>query len=544
MLIALILRIWGLDSFPSGLNADEAAIGYNDYSLLLTGKDEHGEAWPIHFESFGDFKPGLYFYLVLPFVKIMGLNIWAVRLPSAILGVLSVLGIMFLVKEIFSKKSIFDWQVIITGLFLAVSPWHLQFSRGGWEVNAATTFLIFGCLFLLRGIHNQKNYYLAVIAFALAMYTYHSIRVVAPLIGFGFIVIYFNQIKSQLKHFLSSGMLLGILLLPLIASFLSPAGASRFTGVSFLSQSGPEQRAIELRNEHKDPNNIFVKLIHNRVVTYGLQFTQNYFDHFNGNFLFVNGDVIERNRVPETGQMYIYDFLLIIIGLTMILKTLSKPKIFLLAWLLVAPVAAALTFQTPHALRAQNMVIPLIIISAYGLVSLLEWIKEKKKAIAISSKARNKLLLILLNCYIVIMLSWSVGRYLHEYYIHYPQTYPAAWEYGFDQLVNYIKPIQDKYDKIYVTDKDDQPYILFLFYLKYPPAQFQKEVVLTPRDQFGFSTVMDFSNFHFNKINWDEIKDEKNILVIGTSDEIPNGANIIKVINFPNGQPAFKIVKL
>jgi len=339
-------------------------------------------------------------------------------------------------------------------------------------------------------------------------------------------------------------MLLGILLLPLIASFLSPAGASRFTGVSFLSQSGPEQRAIELRNEHKDPNNIFVKLIHNRVVTYGLQFTQNYFDHFNGNFLFVNGDVIERNRVPETGQMYIYDFLLIIIGLTMILKTLSKPKIFLLAWLLVAPVAAALTFQTPHALRAQNMVIPLIIISAYGLVSLLEWIKEKKKAIAISSKARNKLLLILLNCYIVIMLSWSVGRYLHEYYIHYPQTYPAAWEYGFDQLVNYIKPIQDKYDKIYVTDKDDQPYILFLFYLKYPPAQFQKEVVLTPRDQFGFSTVMDFSNFHFNKINWDEIKDEKNILVIGTSDEIPNGANIIKVINFPNGQPAFKIVKL
>jgi len=142
------------------------------------------------------------------------------------------------------------------------------------------------------------------------------------------------------------------------------------------------------------------------------------------------------------------------------------------------------------------------------------------------------------------MLSWSVGRYLHEYYIHYPQTYPAAWEYGFDQLVNYIKPIQDKYDKIYVTDKDDQPYILFLFYLKYPPAQFQKEVVLTPRDQFGFSTVMDFSNFHFNKINWDEIKDEKNILVIGTSDEIPNGANIIKVINFPNGQPAFKIVKL
>ncbi|MBU1127337.1 hypothetical protein KKF11_03250, partial [Patescibacteria group bacterium] len=58
LLLAAALRLWGLNHYPVGLNADEAAIGYNAYSLIETGLDEHGNAWPIHFKSFGDYKPG------------------------------------------------------------------------------------------------------------------------------------------------------------------------------------------------------------------------------------------------------------------------------------------------------------------------------------------------------------------------------------------------------------------------------------------------------------------------------------------------------
>ena len=81
LLLAFVVRFYKLGSFPA-LNADEAAIGYNAYSLLETGKDEHGNSWPIHFQSFNDFKPGLYFYLVLPFVRFFGLNEWAVALSN------------------------------------------------------------------------------------------------------------------------------------------------------------------------------------------------------------------------------------------------------------------------------------------------------------------------------------------------------------------------------------------------------------------------------------------------------------------------------
>lgn len=112
LVLAAFLRLWRLGTYPA-LNADEAAIGYNAYSLLLTGHDEHGNPWPIHFQSFNDYKPGLYFYFVLPFVKVLGLNEWAVRLSGALLGVLSVYMIYLLVDELFRNKKL----ALISALF-------------------------------------------------------------------------------------------------------------------------------------------------------------------------------------------------------------------------------------------------------------------------------------------------------------------------------------------------------------------------------------------------------------------------------------------
>jgi hypothetical protein len=264
-----------------------------------------------------------------------------------------------------------------------------------------------------------------------------------------------------------------------------------------------------------------------------LSFFSNWLSHFNGNFLFVFGDIIERNRVPETGQMYFFDILFVVLGIYFLILKRPQNWQFIFLWLMVAPVAAAMTFQAPHALRANNMVIPLVILSAYGAVNLFDWFKKKKKIIRL-----------IFYVFILLLIPWNAGRYLHEYYVHYPKTYPAAWEYGFDQLVPYLEEIKGEYEKVYVTDKYDQPYIIFLFYLKYPPEKFQKEVKLTPRDKFGFSTVRDFDKFHFEAVNWDELKTKSNILVVGTPEEINTSATILKRIYFKNGQTAFLVVKV
>jgi 4-amino-4-deoxy-L-arabinose transferase-like glycosyltransferase len=585
LFLAAFLRLWRLNQFPAGLNADEAAIGYNAYSLIETGKDEHGDSWPIHFKSFDDYKPGFYFYLVLPLVKLLGLNIWAVRLPSALLGILSVWLVYLLVKAIFKNEI---WG-LISAFFLAVSPWHLHFSRGGWEANAASFFILAGFYFFAKGLSRPSFFLASVLFFALSLYTYHSARLVVFLLGIGLVFLTRKQLFKQL-NWLMKALIFGLILVaPLVIDFLGPAGLSRFAGVGLLADEGPLWRANELRGHHLQTMALPVRLLHNRFLAYGIAFFENWLDHFQGEFLFLSGDVIERNRVPEIGQMYLLDIPLVLLGIYFLLK--KRPgwwqAVFL--WLAAAPTAAAMTFQAPHALRAHNLVIPLVVISAYGFYQAVIWLKNQlgQKLITTASSLRPRASVcgdkaqllsktragmrhnegrrldkkvrgllketleasgggfILAGGFLIIILfSWSIFGYLHQYYCHYPQTYPAAWEYGFDQLVDFLKETKGEVNRIYVTDRYDQPYILFLFYLGYPPADFQKEVKLTPRDKFGFSTVRDFSNFHFEAINWQDFKEEKNVLVIGTAEEIPETANIIKTIYFPNHQPAFKIARL
>src|SRR3990167_9117761 len=95
-LLGFILRIIFLDIAPPGFNADEAALGYNAYSLIKTGKDEWGISFPLVFKSFSDYKPGLYVYMAIPFIAALGLNELAVRLPSVLLGAFSIILIYLL----------------------------------------------------------------------------------------------------------------------------------------------------------------------------------------------------------------------------------------------------------------------------------------------------------------------------------------------------------------------------------------------------------------------------------------------------------------
>ncbi|MEK6819140.1 MAG: glycosyltransferase family 39 protein, partial [Nanoarchaeota archaeon] len=218
ILLASFLRFNQLNTLPA-LNADEAAVVYNAYSLIQTGKDEHGHAWPIHFESFGDWKPGLFFYIVLPFVKFLGLNEWAVRIPGATLGVLTVLLVYLLVKELFKdrKLEIGNWKLeILAAALLAVSPWHIHFSRGGWEVNAGTFFIVLGLWAFLKGTRQNKWLVISTLAFVASLYTYHAARIVVPLLVMG-LLIFYRRFFWEKKNGLLVPVIVGvILLIPLI----------------------------------------------------------------------------------------------------------------------------------------------------------------------------------------------------------------------------------------------------------------------------------------------------------------------------------------
>ncbi len=247
--------------------------------------------------------------------------------------------------------------------------------------------------------------------------------------------------------------------------------------------------------------------------------------------MFVIGDEIARSKVPGMGQTYLLLIPFYFLGLFSLFKLDTKGKIFIFVWFLMAPLAAALTFQSPHALRSQNMVVPLSLVSALGLSVFLKLI----------ARAKQNLVFIVVSAVLLLAGSYSVARYLHLYYTHYPKELSYAWQYGFDQIAEYTKANYDSYDQIIVSDRYDQPYILMAFFLKYPPQTLQSELVMTPRDKFGFSTVRSFGKYQFRAINYGEDKKLKNTLIIAADEGVDDKA-VIKVISDPAGKPMYKMI--
>lgn len=533
LILAAILRLSLLDRFPAGLNADEAALGYNAWSLLETGKDEHAVSWPLAFRSFDDYKPPLYVYLALPFIKVFGLSVAAVRLPSALLGTLSIFIIFLLVKRLFweYKKTLLPE---LSAFILAISPWHLHFSRGGWEVNVATFFILMTLLFLHKALNHPKHLYVFAVTAVLSLYTYHSARVITPLLIVSFSLIYFDKIKllfqkKNLLITLSAFLLTVLLASPIAFQMVSKEGQSRFSGVSIFADSGPVWQATNFRLEHESEE-LLVKLIHNKYFSYSMRFVQNYLSHFSPDFQFISGDVIARSQVPEVGQNLLIFLPFFVVGILCLIKLNTRGKKFLLSWLLIAPIAASITYQSPHALRAANMAIPLAIIIALGLFEFLSLIRNYSKKIL-------PIIIFLLG----LSIAYGFGRYLHMYYVHYPKELPFAWQYGFDQIAAYTKENYNQYDRIIISDRYDQPYILIAFFSKYSPADLQKDVVMSMPDNYGFSTGRKLGKYEFRSIKYEEDILLPNTLII-SADEKVNDSKVINTVKSLSGEILYKFI--
>ncbi|MEM4230658.1 MAG: hypothetical protein QXF25_02180, partial [Candidatus Pacearchaeota archaeon] len=150
--LSIFLRVWDLGNVPPSASLDEASIGYNAYSVLKTGTDEYGDFPLISQRGYDDFRRSTYLFLTAPFIKILGLNTVAVRLPAVILSILSVWATYYIVLALFFKNSNFSISVALLSVFLlTISPWHIYISRLGHESNAYLSFFIFGLFFLLMG---------------------------------------------------------------------------------------------------------------------------------------------------------------------------------------------------------------------------------------------------------------------------------------------------------------------------------------------------------------------------------------------------------
>jgi len=531
--LAFLLRFYNLGANPPSLDWDEASLGWNAYSILKTGSDEYGNRFPVSIRSFNDYKPPLYVYTTIPSIAIFGLNEFSVRLPSAIFGILTILLTYFLVVELtrFGKIKANYKLALLAAFFLAITPWHINFSRVAFEANLSLFYFVGGVTGLTIFFNRKRTFWLllCVTSFVLAAYSYHSARLVIPL--FLFIIFFFYKnifFENKTKVFWS--ILLGLaLLFPLIISTLhSGSLQARFQTVSIFSATGlhdlvNDKLDVEKASFAGDKQNgeFFWKLAHWKWLTLGQIFAKDYLDHWNFNFLFLSGDSNSRHHAPDVGMMGLWMFPLILTGLYVIARDKPSWWPLIIIWYLAAPVASALTTETPHAVRS------LLTLPTYQIFAALGTLEIYKRIV------RYKYARLVFISFVVIV---TVGTfyYLHQYFIHMPVEYASGWQYGYKEMITKVKKIQDKYDKVYVTSAYDQPYIYFLFYGGFSPNLKNNGYLYGQIGKYKFVNFGMMGNEEKNSIR------SNSLVILAPGDPFPK-IKVLDTVKYPDESDAFQI---
>ena len=506
-LLALFLRIYNLANQPPGMTWDEAALGYDAYSILKTGRDQHGAFMPIIFKSFGDYKPGVYVYLTVPAVALLGLNETAVRMPSAIFGALAVIGIYLLTNLLFGSEAkprptgpmSFITSGHIAALVLALMPWHLHFSRGGWEVNTFVTMVLFGTYLFIRSLKNEKISPLwAALLFALSIFTYQAGKLLTPIIFTTCVLVYWGDVKTRLSQVLKNEkplfpvylLLLGIVLVYFYISVIGPAG-NRVTRLSiFLYRPTPSQELIKTDNN----NMLSVGFFHSQADLTLRAIASRYLYHFSPELLFFENST-PREALPKMGMLYLFDAVWIVFGLIFLIRSKDwRSKVILLVFLVSAPIGASLTLSEFSVVRALFLTVPLAILISLGIYQL---VKNHRYIFAV----------------LLILYLHNVALGLDLYFKHSQRFLAPGFNYGHKQAVAWI--IDNPAKRVVMTDVYGQPYIYYLFYTGYDPATFQKEnKFVSGGVDVGF--VPSVANLEFHQFSIDDIRTQKDALFIGT----------------------------
>lgn len=556
LFIATFLRLYRLGEVPSSPDWDEAALGYNAYSIMQTGRDEYGKFLPIVLRSFDDYKPALYTYTIIPFIKLIDLNIISVRLPSALLGILTVLLTYFLVKELllinsksearnskqFSGEAIkSEILPLLSSFLLAISPWHIQFSRIAFESNMGVALNVMALLLFLKGLKKPMFLIFSLFFASLNIYVYQSEKVFTPLLMFALIIIFRKELW-RIKKWLLTGILISVIVaLPMINYTITDKYAlMRAKGVSVFSSDKTNflKRSVEKLEYDSYNEDKIGKLYHNRRVEYFKAVVSGYISHFDATWLFITGD-ISRHHAPFMGQLYLVELPFLLIGIYFLLfgHFNKKAKYIIFSFIFLVPIPASVTTGVPHSVRTLNFLPMIQIITAVGLLSALSFV-EKYRVLGI----KYKVLRISIYLFLILFASFNFTYFFNQYFSQYNYFSSQDWQYGYKEAIEYIKPLSDKYDKIVVTNEVpwDQSYMFFLFYYKYDPKKYQEA---GGTESGGFIVNhKGFNKFVFRPVYWPDEKKEKS-LFIGTPKDFPEGVKVLREIKYIDGQTAVKIVE-
>ncbi len=531
VLLGAFLRMYKLDTVPPSLNWDEAAFGYNAYSILKTGKDEYGIPFPRYFRSLDDYKLPVYTYLTAGSIAVLGYNDVAVRFPSALLGTLTVLAVYGLVRELAGRSGVRDDRSRILALtaafFSSILPWNIQFSRMAAEANAGLFFLVTGIFLFLRGLRlNRWLLALSIISFGFSAYSYLSFRIVSVLVGVLLVVLYAKQLKKIPKGPMIACMVLCLFLgILLIGDTFFQSVHIRFKATSiFNTQEAHDvfaHKLAEMQEDAKQGINIPRRIFHDyQPFTAADLIAKGYLTHFSPLFLFFDYDQ-KQHHTPFVGLCYLGLLPFFLTGIYAILRRLKvREALLVLGLLLISPVPASVTWDIPHAIRAFGMSIPVSVFAAFGAIHILEALPKRR------------LLRTGVVAAFVLLFGVSAYYYFHQYMLHLPSERSRDWVYGRKEMTEYLEAHKGDYDRIVVSTSLEWPHIFLLYYSKFDPAAY---IAQGGTKSGGFAEEGNrYGKYEFHRFRAEDMHATRTLFV-GKPEEFQEHIRPIRVIQYLDG---------
>lgn len=350
VVFSAVIQFAALRSNPPGFFLDESSIAYNAHSLSTSGRDEHGESWPLYFRAFGEFKNPVYIYLLAAVFRVTGPGILSARALSATAGLIAVLLLGMLAVHITQSRT----AGLLFALLVLLTPWTFELTRLVLEVAIYPLIL---SLFLLAVWHAARKPRWSVVnicaiagTLALLMYTYSIGRLLAPLLALGLIIF---ATRTRLLSIILTWLAFTITLIPLFIFYTNHPGAltSRFQFVTYLK---PESSWLQV----------------------GRDFTKHFLANSNPWRLFVteSSKTNELLHIPGPPALLAVTAVLVVISFILLVKRsqVNAWWIFIVYGLIASLIPASLTTDDFHMLRLAALPVFLLV----ATIPALQWLTE------------------------------------------------------------------------------------------------------------------------------------------------------------------------
>lgn len=410
-LIAAFLRFHHLDSIPLGLHSDE---GFNAYEATRVVEERR----PFIFfeEELGE-EP-MHIHCIAFLFLLLGQTPLVARMTSAVLGVVTVPMLYLLVKELFpgnDDKGGLSVMGLMAALWLALSYWHLNYSRLAMEPITLPLLITVTSYFFWRGIRSGRtvHYGLGGLFLGLSLYTYRAARLL-PLMLLVYVACYTATMRRLDKRLLTRWVVLfavALLLFLPLAHFAVTHPDIYFSRAGDVSIFNPALNG-------GSPLRAFLASTAKTAGSFHLLPDPNWRQNPAGRPLLD----------ATTG-------LLFLAGLGIALWRWRRPNyLFVLIWLVVMSLPAALTVSgMPHSSRSIGVLPVACILPAIGLHEAILWLTERV--------AIKRIWRIMVPAVAVLFLLVALSTYLDYFNAWDNQELPPAFDMAFVEAAEAMKTL-------------------------------------------------------------------------------------------------------